>query len=63
MEGSGDDSKSPFHSLHHLTRRPPRFHSRSRHRYRHPRGQAVTTARGLEGGGPVRDLPGTAQVV
>ena len=63
VEGSGGDSKSPFHSLYHLTRRPSWFQDRSRHGYRHPRGQAVTTACALEGGGPVRDLPGTDQGV
>ena len=63
MGGSGGDSKSPFHSLHNLPRNPPWFQGRSRHGYRHPRGQAVTTACDLEGGGLVSDLPGPVQSV
>ena len=62
-EGSGGDSKSPFHSFHHLPRRPPRFQDRLRHRYRHPRRKSDSVASGLEGGGPVRDLLGPAQGV
>ena len=63
VESSGGDSKLPFHSLHHLPRLPPWFKGGSRHRYRHPRGQAATAACGLEGGGPVHDIPGPAQGV
>ena len=58
VEGSGGDSKSPFHILHHLPRRPPWFLGRSRHGDRHPRGQAASAACGHEGGGTLRDLPG-----
>ena len=63
MEGSGGSFKSPAHRLHHLPRLPPRISGGSWHRYRHPRGQAASSASALEGGGPVRDLPGTAQGV
>ena len=63
MEGSGGDSKSPFHILHHLPRRPPWFQGRSRHRDRHPQGQAAPLACGLEGGVPLRDIPGPDQSV
>ena len=58
VERRGGDFKSPFHFLHHLPRRPPWILGRSRHGYRQPRGQAVTTACSHEGGGPLRDLPG-----
>ena len=63
MEGSGGNSKLPSHSLHHLPRLPPWFQGGLQHRYLHPQGQAVTTYFCLEGGGPVRDLPGPAQGV
>ena len=53
----------PDRNLHHLPRLPTRISGGSRHMYRHPRVQAVTTACGHEGGGPVRDLPGPAQGV
>ena len=49
VEGSGGNSKSPFHILHHLPRRPPWIEGRLRHGECHPRGQAVTTACGHEG--------------
>ena len=58
VEGSGGDSKSPFHILNHLPRRPPWFQGRSRHGYRHPWVQAAPAACGHEGGGPLCDLPG-----
>ena len=58
VEGSGGDSKSPFHILHHLPQRPPWFSGRSRHKDRQPRGQADSTACSHEGGGPICDLPG-----
>ena len=58
MEGSGGNLKSPAHSLHHILRLPPRISCGSWHRYRHSQGQAASAASGLEGGGPVRDLPG-----
>ena len=63
VEGSGGDFKFPAQSLHHLPRIPPRIYGGSRHRYRHPRGQTASAVSGLEGGGPVRDLPGPAQGV
>ena len=49
VEGSGGDFKLPAHGLHHLSRLPPWFPGRSRHRYRHPRGQAASAASSLEG--------------
>ena len=58
VEGRGGDFKSLFHFLHHLPQRPPWIPGRSRHRDRHPRGQAGSTACSHEGGGPLRDLPG-----
>ena len=61
MEGGGKDFKSLAHSLHHLPRLPPWVSGRSRHRYRHPRGQNTSAVSGLEGGGPVHDLSGLAQ--
>ena len=63
VEGSGGDFKSPAHGLHHLPRLPPWFTGGSWYRYRYPRGQAASEASGLEGGGPVRDLPESAQGV
>ena len=63
VEGSGDDFKFPDHSLHHLPRLPPWFPGGLQNRHRHPRGQAASEASGLEGGGPVRDLPGSEQGV
>ena len=36
VEGSGGNSKSPFHILHHLPRCPPWIQGRSRHGDRHP---------------------------
>ena len=57
VEGSGSDFKSPAHSLHHLPRLPPQILGGSRHRYRHPRCQTDLAVSGLEGGGPVHDLP------
>ena len=57
VEGCGGDLTSPAHNLHHLPRIPTRISGGSRHKYRHPRGQVVTTACVHEGGGPVRDLP------
>ena len=56
MEGSDSDFKSTDHGLHHITRLHQWFSGGSRHSYRHPRGQAVSAASGLEGGGPVRDI-------
>ena len=61
VEGSGGDFKSPDHSLRHLPQLPPRISVGSRHRYRHPQLQASSAASSLDGGGPVRDLPGPAQ--
>ena len=63
MEGSGGDFKFPTHRLHHLPRIPPWVSGGSRHGYRHPRGKTASAVRGLEGGGPVHDLSGTAQGV
>ena len=63
VEGSGRKFKSRAHSLHHLPRLFPRILGRSRHRYRHPIGQAASAVSGLEGGGPVCDLPEPAQGV
>ena len=63
MEGSGGNSKLPFHILHHLLRRPPWFQGMLRHVDRHPLVQATTAACGYEGGGPLRDLPGPDQSV
>ena len=63
VEDSGGDFKFPAHSLHYIPRLPTRISGGSRHRYRHPRGQAASAASGLEGGGPVRDLSGLAQGV
>ena len=63
MEGSGGGFKSPAHGLHHLPQLPPWFPSGSWHRYRHPRGQSDSAASGLEGRGPIRDIPGPAQGV
>ena len=63
MEGSRGDSKSPFHSLHHLPRLPPWVPVSVWYRHRHPQGQAITTACGLEGGIPLHDLIGPAQGV
>ena len=63
VEVSGVGFKSPAHSLHHIPRIPPRVLGGSRHGYRHPRGQTSSAFSGLEGGGPVRDLTGTAQVL
>ena len=57
MEGSDRDFKPPAHSLHQLPRLPPRISGGLRHRYRHPQGQTASAVSGLEGGGPVRDLP------
>ena len=61
VEGSGDDFKSPYQSLHHLPRLLPRISGGLRQRYRHPRVQADSAASGLEGGDPVCDVPGPAQ--
>ena len=55
--------KLPFHILHHLPRRPPWIQGRSWNGDRHPRGQAVITACGHEGGGTLHDLPGPDQSV
>ena len=63
VEGSGGDFKSLAHSLHHLTRLPPWFLVRSRHRYRHLRGQTVSSVSVLEVVGPVHDISGPAQGV
>ena len=63
MEGSGGYFKSPSRGLHHLPRLPPWISGGLRHRYCHPRGQSALAASGLEGGGPVRDIPGTSQGV
>ena len=63
MEGSGVNFKLPAHGLHHLPRLPPWFSGGLRHRYRHPQGQSDSSASALEGGGPVRDIPGSAQGV
>ena len=63
MEDSGEIFKSTDHSLHHLPRLPPRVLGGSRHRYHQPRGQTASVVSGLEGGVPVRDLSGPAQVV
>ena len=63
VEGSSVDSKSPFHSLHHLSRLLPWVMGRSGYRHRHPQGQADTTDCSLEGGGPLHDFIGTAQGV
>ena len=63
VEGSGGDFKSPAHGLHHLQPLPPWVPGRSWNKYRHPRGQSITSTCGLEGGGPVRYLPGPAQGV
>ena len=63
VEGSGGNFKLTAHSLRNLPRLPPRILGRSRHRYRHPRGQAASEVSGIEGGGPVRDIPGPAQDV
>ena len=58
---SGSNFKSIDHSLHHLPRLPPHNLVRSRHRYRHPRGQTTSAVSGLDGGGPVRNIYGSAQ--
>ena len=63
VEGSGRDFKSPTRGLHHRPPLPQRISGGSRHRYRHPRGQATSEYSGLEIGGPVRDLPGHVQGV
>ena len=63
VEGSDGDFKLPDHSLHHLPQIPPRIFGRSRHRYRHPRGQDASSVNGLEGGGPTCDISGPAQGV
>ena len=63
VEGNGGDFKSPGHGLHHLPQLPPWFTGGSRHRYCHPRGQSASADSGLEGGGPVHYLPGSAQGV
>ena len=47
VKGSGGNSKSPFHSLHHLPRLSPWVPGRSRNRHHHPRGQSVSAASGL----------------
>ena len=61
VEGSGGDFKSPAHILHHLPPLPTRILGGLRHRYCQLRGQTVSAVSGLEGVGPVSDLPGTAQ--
>ena len=63
MESSDGDFKFPAHSLHRLPQLPSRISSGLRNRYRHPRGQAASAVSGLEGVGPVRDLPEPAQGV
>ena len=63
MKGSGGDFKFPAHNLHHLPRLPTQISGGLRHRYRQPRCQSDSAASGLEGGGPICDIPGTAQVV
>ena len=63
VEGSGRNFKSPAHILHHLPRLPPQILGGSRHRYCHTQGQASSAASGLEGKGPVCDLPGLSQGV
>ena len=63
MEGSGRDFESLAHILHHLPRLPPQISGRFWNRYRHPRGQAASEVSVLEGGSPVRDLPGPSQGV
>ena len=63
VEGSDGDSKSPFHSLHHLPRLPPWIPGRPRYRYRHPRGQNASAVSDYERGGPVSDLDGPAKCV
>ena len=63
MEGCGGNLTLPDHNLHRLPRFPTQISVGSRHRYRHPRGQSVTTACGHEVGGPVCDIPGPAQGV
>ena len=61
VEGSGGDLKFPSHSLHRLPQLPPRILGGLRHRYCHPQGKTDSAVSGLEGGGPVRDLPGPEQ--
>ena len=63
VKGSGSNSKSLAHGLHHLPRLPPQILGGSWHRYRHPRGQATLAASTLERGGPVHDLTGPEQSV
>ena len=56
-------NKLPAHSHHHFPQLPQRILGGSRHSYWHPRCQADSTASGLEGRGPVRDIPRPAQGV
>ena len=63
VEGSGGDFKLTAHGLHHLPRLPPWFSGGLRHRYHYHQGQSASAASGFEGGGTVRDLPGSAQGV
>ena len=63
VEGSGSNFKSPAHSIHHLPLIPQWIPGRSRHRYHQPRCQTASAVSGLERGGPVHNIYGTAQGV
>ena len=63
VQGSEGGFKSPYQSLHHLPRLTPRISGGLRHMYRHRQCQDSSALSGLEGGGPVRNIPGPAQGV